>query len=444
MASVCRFSSHVIYSNLFSIFSHFFIYIASSVLVFLYFASSFVLLLSSLFSLFSPFWLILSSALYLFFFFSSLLCPVWHPYFTVVFSSNLLALKWSYQLSRIFYWPYLFFPLYCVCLCAFCVHSCVSLWRRKKRCCRIRLFLLCITFSSSWSFFFLFLLFFPACSPPLHQGRSSPGAEIQFRSSSSAFCALTCSQWVCAILSPPSSDWATRSRFFPLFPCCFIRMLQLCIKYTGGQAPHSKLKIIKVVYSHDGKSKLAPPMRYIHSAPAKWSLRSQHSRQMITFVTPSALLLFIDTVWREEIRTCEAKKSSVCYWEEKVYVLSNVFMICHSKLQVRRILLMLVFLPIKTLLGVVFSDQSGVCHISGLIIGQNDWLCIRSYLTTLQITTSLLRYTELSILALKGTEKVVTFCLNEAKSISADQCSVIFICCFFFMKDKIFIVYLIF
>lgn len=167
-------------------------------------------------------------------------------------------------------------------------------------------------------FFFLFLLFFPACSPPLHQGRSSPGAEIQFRSSSSAFCALTCSQWVCAILSPPSSDWATRSRFFPLFPCCFIRMLQLCIKYTGGQAPHSKLKIIKVVYSHDGKSKLAPPMRYIHSAPAKWSLRSQHSRQMITFVTPSALLLFIDTVWREEIRTCEAKKSSVCYWEGKV------------------------------------------------------------------------------------------------------------------------------
>lgn len=128
----------------------------------------------------------------------------------------------------------------------------------------------------------------------------------------------------------------------------------------------------------------------------------------------------------------------------KSIVLSNVFMICHSKLQVRRILLMLVSLPIKTLLGVVFSDQSGVCHISGLIIGQNDWLCIRSYLTTLQITTSLLRYTELSILALKGTEKVVTFCLNEAKSISADQCSVIFICCFFFMKDKIFIVYLIF
>lgn len=47
--------------------------------------------------------------------------------------------------------------------------------------------------------FFLFLLFFPACSPPLHQGRSSPGAEIQFRSSSSAFCALTCSDSECAL-----------------------------------------------------------------------------------------------------------------------------------------------------------------------------------------------------------------------------------------------------
>lgn len=38
-----------------------------------------------------------------------------------------------------------------------------------------------------------FLPFFLACSPPLHQGRSSPGAEIQFRSSSSAFSAFTSS-----------------------------------------------------------------------------------------------------------------------------------------------------------------------------------------------------------------------------------------------------------
>lgn len=44
LASICHFSSHVIYSNLFSIFSNFSIYIASSVLVCLYFASSFVLL----------------------------------------------------------------------------------------------------------------------------------------------------------------------------------------------------------------------------------------------------------------------------------------------------------------------------------------------------------------------------------------------------------------
>lgn len=51
--------------------------------------------------------------------------------------------------------------------------------------------------------------------------------------------------------------------------------------------------------------------------------------------------------------------------------------------------------------------------------------------------TSLLRYTELSILALKGTEKVVKFCLNEAKSISADQCSVIFICWgLFFLYER--------
>lgn len=147
---------------------------------------------------------------------------------------------------------------------------------------------------------------------------------------------------------------------------------------------------------------------------------------MITFVTPSALLLFIDTVGREEIRTCEAKKCSL--FGGKSFVLSNMFMICYSKLQVRCILLMLVSLPIKTLLEVVFSDQRRVCHISGLIIGQNDWLCIRSYGANGHQPMSLLRYTELSILALKGTGKVVKCCLNEAKSISADQCSVIFIC----------------
>lgn len=35
------------------------------------------------------------------------------------------------------------------------------------------------------------LLFLPARSPPLHQGRSSPGAEIQFRSYSSVFFGFT-------------------------------------------------------------------------------------------------------------------------------------------------------------------------------------------------------------------------------------------------------------
>lgn len=83
------------------------------------------------------------------------------------------------------------------------VHSvCTSVCRcggERKDAAESDLFLLCITFSSSWSYFFLFLLFFPACSPPLHQGKSSPGAEIQFRSSSSAFCALTCSDSECAL-----------------------------------------------------------------------------------------------------------------------------------------------------------------------------------------------------------------------------------------------------
>lgn len=194
-------------------------------------------------------------------------------------------------------------------------------------------------------------------------------------------------------------------------------------------------------------------MRYIHSAPAKWSLRSQHSRQMITFVTPSALLLFIDTVWREEIRTCEAKKSSLLLGGKSI-VLSNVFMICHSKLQVRRILLMLVSLPIKTLLGVVFSDQSGVCHISGLIIGQNDWLCIRSYLITLQITWNLmvinphlcwdiLSYQYLPLKVQRRSSHSVLMRQNQSAQISA-QLFLFARVCFFFMKDKIFIVYLIF
>lgn len=138
----------------------------------------------------------------------------------------------------------------------------------------------------------------------------------------------------------------------------------------------------------------------------------------------------------------------------KSIVLSNVFMICHSKLQVRRILLMLVSLPIKTLLGVVFSDQSGVCHISGLIIGQNDWLCIRSYLTTLQITWNLmvinphlcwdiLSYQYLPLKVQRRSSHSVLMRQNQSAQISA-QLFLFARVCFFFMKDKIFIVYLIF
>lgn len=78
----------------------------------------------------------------------------------------------------------------------------------------------------------------------------------------------------------------------------------------GGQAPQSELKIIKVVYSLGGKSKLASQMRYIHSASAKWSLRPRHHRQMITFVKPLALLLFMDTMGQEKIGTCYEKNGA--------------------------------------------------------------------------------------------------------------------------------------
>lgn len=129
-------------------------------------------------------------------------------------------------------------------------------------------------------------------------------------------------------------------------------------------------------------------------------------------------------------------------------------MICHSKLQVRRILLMLVSLPIKTLLGVMFSDQSGICHISGLIIGQNNWLCIRSYLTTLQITWKLmvinpdlcwdiLSYQYLPLKVQRRSSDSVLMSQNQSVQISA-QLFLFARVCFFFMKDKIFIVYLIF
>lgn len=85
-------------------------------------------------------------------------------------------------------------------ICILCALLCVAVAEKRKDAAESDLFLLCITFSScSSGLFFLFLLFFPACSPPLHQGRSSSGAEIQFRSSSSAFCALTCSDSECAL-----------------------------------------------------------------------------------------------------------------------------------------------------------------------------------------------------------------------------------------------------
>lgn len=131
----------------------------------------------------------------------------------------------------------------------------------------------------------------------------------------------------------------------------------------------------------------------------------------------------------------------------KSIVLSNVFMICHSKLQVRRILLMLVSLPIKTLLGVVFSDQSGVCHISGLIIGQNDWLCIRSYLTTLQITWNLmvinphlcwdiLSYQYLPLKVQRRSSNSVLMRQNQSAQISAQLFLFARVCFLFFVYER--------
>lgn len=122
-------------------------------------------------------------------------------------------------------------------------------------------------------------------------------------------------------------------------------------------------------------------------------------------------------------------------------------MICHSKLQVRRILLMLVSLPIKTLLGVVFSDQSGVCHISGLIIGQNDWLCIRSYLTTLQITWNLmvinphlcwdiLSYQYLPLKVQRRSSNSVLMRQNQSAQISAQLFLFARVCFLFFVYER--------
>lgn len=70
-------------------------------------------------------------------------------------------------------------------------------------------------------------------------------------------------------------------------------------------------------------------MRYIHSASAKWSLRAQPHGQMITFVTPNALLLFIDTVGREKIRTCNEKNGELWGAGQRGSGLSNVVVVHH-------------------------------------------------------------------------------------------------------------------
>lgn len=92
-----------------------------------------------------------------------------------------------------------FSPLLCVFMCILCALLCVAVAEKEKMLQNQTSSCSALPFLLPGLFFFLFLLFFPACSPPLHQGKSSPGAEIQFRSSSSAFCALTCSDSECAL-----------------------------------------------------------------------------------------------------------------------------------------------------------------------------------------------------------------------------------------------------
>lgn len=77
-------------------------------------------------------------------------------------------------------------------------------------------------------------------------------------------------------------------------------------------------------------------MRYIHSASAKWSLRAQPHGQMITFVTPNALLLFIDTVGREKIRTCNVKNGEL--GEGGRSGLSNMVVVRHYLPSTHRVL----------------------------------------------------------------------------------------------------------
>ena len=207
-------------------------------------------LLVSLF-FFLLFIILLSSSLCIIFSFllSALSSPVWHPYFTIVFSSNLPALYWSYQLSGVFCWSYLLVSVcvcvcVCVCLCVL-LHVCVGVVQKEEDAAGIRLpaqpppsppSLLYLFFST----FFSSILFL-ACSPPLHQGRSSPAAEIQFRSSSSSFlCLHQLKRWAHAILSPlPAlrlSDWeqVPSPCFHAVLSGCYSSVLRPAIGVYGG------------------------------------------------------------------------------------------------------------------------------------------------------------------------------------------------------------------
>ena len=217
-------------SNLFKMF----------LLVSLFFFLLFIILLSS--SLF------VCLCIFFSFLLSALSSPVWHPYFTIVFSSNLPALYWSYQLSGVFCWSYLLVSVcVCVCVCvSLCTPACLCGCRAERRGCGGNQ-APCPTPPSPPSLLYLFFstffssILFLACSPPLHQGRSSPAAEIQFRSSSSSFlCLHQLKRWAHAILSPlPAlrlSDWeqVPSPCFHAVLSGCYSSVLRPAIGVYGG------------------------------------------------------------------------------------------------------------------------------------------------------------------------------------------------------------------
>lgn len=88
-------------------------------------------------------------------------------------------------------------------------------------------------------FYSSFLPLFLACSPTFHQGRSSPGAEIQFRSSSSAFSAFTSSngERILSYLLPTQIERpgaGSSPCFHAVLSGCYSSVLRPAIGVYGG------------------------------------------------------------------------------------------------------------------------------------------------------------------------------------------------------------------